>query len=156
LDLLTIICERNWGSLKGLRRKLHIWVSAKMITNCNSNNVKKDFIGLLPLSWPPHKPSETIWGGASKQTVYIVPFDLLISLNKVSFEFMLIFVWLNPQELKLEQNNSMERKERKKENNKLEINDYLLYIVVHFILSMIMNNFHYSHEGVLWCNWQGK
>jgi hypothetical protein len=127
-----------------------------MITNCNSNKVKKDFIGLLPFSWPPHKPSETIWGGASKQTSYIVPFNLLISLNKVSFEFMLIFVCLNPQELKLEQNNSTERKERKKENNKLEINDFLLYIVVDFILSMSMNNFHFSNEGVLRCNRQGK
>jgi len=69
---------------------------------------------------------------------------------------MLIFVCLNPQELKLEQNNSMERKERKKENNKLEINDFLLYVVVDFILFMSMNNFHFSNEGVLRCNQQGK
>jgi hypothetical protein len=43
-------------------------VRIKIIRTCNSNMGKKDLIGVLPFSLPPHKPSETIWGGASKQT----------------------------------------------------------------------------------------
>lgn len=87
-----MICEINRGSPKGLRRRLQIWVTAKMISTCNSNVGRKDFIGVLPLFRPPQTPSEAIWGGASKQTVLAVSLNFVTEKNKVSLELTFILV----------------------------------------------------------------
>jgi len=67
--ILTIICGINWGKSKLFKRNWQIWVIEKITSTCNSNNGSEDFNGVRPLSWPPHKPSETILGGTTMHTL---------------------------------------------------------------------------------------
>lgn len=60
-----------------------IWVITKITRTCNSNTGKKDFIGVLPFFGLLHIPSETVFGGAAKQSWYKVSLNCVTKANKV-------------------------------------------------------------------------
>lgn len=77
-----------------MRRRRQIWDMTNITRTCNSNNGRKDFIGFLFAAALPHNPSDTIWGGAARHTVYLCVASStgVIERNMVSFGFEFILI----------------------------------------------------------------
>jgi len=70
-------------------------VIVKITRSCISNTGSADFIGFLLLPGPPHIPSETIFGGATEQTLKVIASICATETYKPGSLVILLFIFLH-------------------------------------------------------------